>query len=54
MDTIYHSIYDKVVILGDFNSEISEEEMDDSSSLYSQKSLIEYPTCFKNDNVKNT
>ena len=43
----YLSLYDNVIILGDLNSEIGEEAMDDFCSLYHLKSLIKVPTCFK-------
>ncbi len=39
----YLSSYDNVVLFGDFNCEMSEELMDDFSSLYSLKSLIKSP-----------
>ena len=41
------SSFDNVIILGDFNSEIREEAMDDFCELYDLKSLIKTPTCFK-------
>ena len=43
----YYSAYDNVIILGDFNCEMSEGAMEDFSSLYGLKSLIKKPTCFK-------
>ena len=43
----YLSHYDNVLALGDFNSEIREEAMDDFCELYQLKSLIKTPTCFK-------
>ena len=43
----YLSSYDNVIILGDFNSEIKEEDMNAFCSLYNLKSLIKVPTCFK-------
>ena len=43
----YYSAYDNVIILGDFNCEMSEEVMEEFSSIYGLKSLIKKPTCFK-------
>ena len=43
----YLSLYDNVIILGDLNSEIGEEAMDDFCCLYHLQSLIKVPTCFK-------
>ena len=43
----YLSLYDNVILFGDFNSEIGEEVMDDFCNLYNLKSLIKVPTCFK-------
>ena len=43
----YLSLYDNVLVIGDFNSEIREEAMDDFCELYHLKSLIKTPTCFK-------
>ena len=43
----YLSLYDNVIIFGDFNSEIGEEAMDDFCNLFHLKSLIKAPTCFK-------
>ena len=45
----YLPSYDNVILLGDFNSEMSEKPMDDFCSLYNLKSLIKSPTCFKSD-----
>ncbi len=45
----YLPSYDNVVLLGDFNSEISEIAMDDFCTSYDLKSLINTPTCFKSD-----
>ena len=46
----YISSYDNVLVLGDFNSEIREESMDDFCELFHLKSLIKTPTCFKSIN----
>ena len=44
----YLKSYDNVIILGDFNVEISDEAMEDFCSLFNLSSLIKEPTCFKN------
>ena len=41
-------LYDNIVILGDFNSEVSEDIMDEFCCTYNLKSLIKEATCFKN------
>ena len=48
-ENLHHYLpsYDNVVIMGDFNSEIREEAMNDFCELYNLKSLIKTPTCFK-------
>ena len=43
----YLSSYDNVLIFGDFNSEIGEDDMCEFCSLYDLKSLIKVPTCYK-------
>ena len=43
----YLSVYDNVIILGDLNSEIDEESMEEFVNLYNLNSLIKVPTCFK-------
>ena len=45
----YLSLFENVIVFGDFNSEIEEEPMSDFCSIYNLKSLIKIPTCFKND-----
>ena len=45
----YLPSYDNVVIMGDFNSEIREDAMDDFCELYHLKNLIKTPTCFKSN-----
>ena len=42
----YLSSYDNIIILGDLNSEIGEDAMDDFCNLYSLKSLIKTPNMF--------
>ena len=44
----YMSIYDNFLLLGDFNSEISETIMAEFCDMYNLKNLIKVPTCFKN------
>ena len=43
----YSSMYDNVLLLGDFNCEIGEESMNDFCSLHHLQSLIKVPTCYK-------
>ena len=45
----YLSLYDNVLIIGDFNCEISEPCMEEFCLLYDLKSLIKTPTCFKSE-----
>ena len=40
--------YDNIIILGDFNSKMSEDVMLNFCSLFSLKNLIKEPTCYKN------
>ena len=44
----YMPKYDKFLILGDFNSEMSEDAMRDFSETYNLSNLIKERTCFKN------
>ena len=44
----YSPLYDNVIILGDFNCEMTEEAMENFCSLYDFFCLIKEPTCFKN------
>ena len=43
----YVTSYDNVIILGDLNSEIGEDALDDFCNFYNLKSLIKTLTCFK-------
>ena len=43
-----HKKYENILIIGDFNSEFSEEAMNEFCCLYNLKTLIHKPTCFKN------
>ena len=45
----YLSLYENVIIFGDFNSEMVEEPMSDFCGIYNLKSLIKVPTCFKSE-----
>ena len=40
--------YDNIVLLGDFNSELYERDMNEFCNVYGLKSLIKEPTCYKN------
>ena len=46
----YTQFYDNILILGDFNSEMTEEQMMEFSDIYNLKDLVKAPTCFKNYN----
>ena len=46
-------IYDNFLIVGDFNSEMSESAMDIFCETYHLHNLIKGPTCFKNLNKKS-
>ena len=42
--------YENIIMLGDFNSEITEEAMIDFCEMYGLSNLIREPTCYKNPN----
>ena len=42
------SKYDNLLLLGDFNSTVSEEAMKNFCEMYDLKNLIKTPTCYKN------
>ena len=44
----YINNYENVLILGDFNSEITEEKMKSFCDIYSLKNIVRGPTCYKN------
>ena len=44
------SNYDHFLILGDFNSQVSEQHMKEFCELYDLKNLMKEPRCFKNPN----
>ena len=41
-------IYDNLILMGDYNCEISEDAMNDFCCVYNLSSLVKKPTCFKN------
>ena len=45
---IYLHKYDHILLVGDFNSEISEISIHDFCNVYNLESLSSTPTCFKN------
>ena len=45
---IYLHKYDHILLIGDFNSEISERSIHDFCNVYNLESLSNTPTCFKN------
>ena len=44
----YMSKYDHFILLGDYNSEVGEEDMNEFCDVYILKNLIKEPTCYKN------
>ena len=40
--------YDNLIIIGDFNSQMEEDAMNDFCDIYNLKNLIKEPTCFTN------
>ena len=42
------SSYENIILLGDFNSSVSERDMKDFCEVYNLDNLIKGPTCFKN------
>ena len=44
----YMAKFDHLLILGDFNSEITEDDMSEFCDIYHLKNLINEPTCYKN------
>ena len=43
-------IYDNLILMGDYNSEMSEDAMNEICCVYSLSSLVSKPTCSKNPN----
>ena len=46
----YSKTYDKILIVGDFNTHVSDITLDTFCSMQNLKSLGKEPTCFKNPN----
>ena len=44
----YISHYDNILLLGDFNSQTSENYVSDFCNIYNLSNLVKEPTCFKN------
>ena len=44
----YISNYDKILLMGDFNSEMFEASMNSFCNLYNLNCLVQEPTCYKN------
>ena len=42
------SRYENLILIRDFNAEVSDMSMKDFCDIYSFKNLIKEPTCFKN------
>ena len=45
---LHSSNYEKFILLGDFNSEMTDKNLKDFCNLYLLKNLIKKPACFKN------
>ena len=43
----YSKSYENIILIGDFNVEISDSHMDSFCAIYHLKSLIKEPTCYK-------
>ena len=43
----YYQLYDNIILLGDFNSEITEPSMKEFCEIFDLKNLVKDPTCFK-------
>lgn len=46
----YYSLYDNIIILGDFNAEVTNLAMNNFCEVYNLKGLVKEPTCFKSTN----
>ena len=44
----YAPLYDNFILLGDFNSEVTDEAMVEFCELFNLKNLVKDPTCYKN------
>ena len=45
---VYINKYDNILFLGDFNSETSENYLNDFCNVYNLRNIVKEPTCFKN------
>ena len=45
---IYSSKYENFIVIGDFNTEMTDSYMEELCASYNLKNLIKQPTCFKN------
>ena len=43
--------FDNIVIMGDFNSESTQLEIQEFCELYTLKNLVKEPTCYKNPDI---
>ena len=43
--------YEYLILIGDFNSQMEDDAMNDFSDIYNLKNLTSEPTCFKNAKV---
>ena len=50
----YSSKFENFIVLGDFNTEMTNSHMEEFCSVYNFKSLIKDPTCFKNTEKPTT
>ena len=44
----YLPIYDNIILMGDFNSEVTEPSMSEFCNIYNLRNLVKEPTCYKN------
>ena len=51
---LHSSNYENFILLGDFNSEMTDSNLNDFCNLYLLKNLIKKPTCFKNSENPKT
>ena len=50
----YSKTYENIIVLGDFNAEISQPDLASFCAIYNLKSLINEPTCYKNPDNPST
>ena len=43
----YLPIYDNIILMGDFNSEVTEPSMTEFCNIYNLRNLVKEPTCYK-------